>query len=194
VALVAAIIASAITVIDETPAQASNWSGASGTTGCSSGQNMADNREHTFFYNGIESYTRAAVDWSRANNFDPTEINTSNTVLDSLTDVVIFDNDMEGEVCGATWLSTYGGNGDFWVGAAFCQSLSGSACQQRYVYFDTDFMGPRSNAAEQWLACHEIGHTVGLGHYTAFDGCMQTPQSTRNYLHDHDRVHLHNYL
>ena len=60
------------------------------------------------------------------------------------------------------------------------------------MYFDTDYMGPRSTAAEQTLACMELGHTVGLGHYT--DGCMESGFHTQNYLTDHDRIHLHNYL
>ena len=129
-------------------AHATNFSGASGGTSCSN--NMADGRSHSFAYNTITTPTRAAVDWSRANNYDPTEIDTFNEPVNAGTDVVVHDDDLSGVQCGQTWISSIGGGG--MVGIALCQTANGAKrSEQSRVYFDTQYMGPRSDAAEQTL-------------------------------------------
>lgn len=173
----------ALIALTPTTAHASNFSGPNGVTGCF--VNVADNRDHSFFYNLIEPATRLAVDWSRANNLNPTDINTLNEVngVNSTTDVVVFDFDFEGDGCnGDPWISTVGGGG--LIGSATCISLSGNACQRFDVRFDTDYMGPRSEGAERALACHEFAHTIGLVHRDG--GCVQDPVPTLTNLTTHD--------
>lgn len=175
------------------PAQADNWSGATGVNGCAF--NMADNRDHFFYYRNILADTQTAVSWSRKNNLDPTVVNTYNESngLNNSTDVVVHDEDYEGTICGTTWQSdpnTIQGT----RGAARCWYLtSAGKCDQYYVEFDLDYMGPRSAEAEAKLACHELGHTLGLTHRTMDTSCMQSGATTANrWFDDHDRGHLPN--
>lgn len=149
---------------------------------------MADNKDHYFFYVDITAATRAAVDWARVNNIDPTRINTFNESngLNGTTDAVINDGDYTGVTCGKTWISAIGGSG--MIGIALCHQLSGAKCDRFEISFDTQWMGPRSDAAERSLACHEIGHSIGLLH--AGSGCMVDPVSTTTGLTTHDLSHL----
>jgi hypothetical protein len=53
----------------------------------------------------------------------------------------------------------------------------------------------RFNQAYSWdplgLACHELGHSVGLRHDTATNTCMNpTISSARRYLSTHDKDNL----
>lgn len=167
-------------------ASAHNFSGASGSFGCSN--NMTDNRDHWFSYASLTSASTAAVDWSRRYNYNPTDLNTfTESRRTAQTDVVVFDSDYEGTTCGARWLaSPTRGNGT--IGMALCQSLSGERCQQFFVFFDTDYMGPASRGDEASLACHELGHTVGLLHATG--SCLASPTNGSPWLNDHGRTHI----
>jgi len=169
--------------------QASNFSGETGAfAGCYN--NMADNRDHFFYYEALTSATSTAVNWSRTNNYNPTDLNTfTDAVRTSGTDVVAFDADYEGESCGKTWMVNASTPGV--IGLTLCQSLSSLRCQQFFVYFDNDWMGPASAAQENSLACHELGHSVGLLHGSA--GCMVATNNASTSLTDHDRSHINTY-
>lgn len=182
---VIAVVAGASLLLPST-AWAHNFSGATRGTACAN--NMTDNRDHFFSYDALSAATTAAVNWSRSRNYDPTDLNTyTESRRTSQTDVVVFDADYEGTTCGVRWKSDSGGGGGA-IGMALCQSLSGARCQQFFVYFDTDFMGPAPTGQELSLACHELGHTVGLLH--AAGGCLATPLSGSTALTEHDRAHI----
>lgn len=170
------------------PAKASNFSGANGATGCS--VNAADNRVHSIWYHQLTAATKQAVNWSRNRNYDPTSVDTVNEdARDRLTDVIAMDADYEGAICGRTWLAKPTGSGV--IGIVLCQSLSGRRCNQFHMLFDNDFMGPQPTANENALACHELGHTLGLAHVT--QGCLSNGGGTSTSLRDHDRRHLNAY-
>jgi hypothetical protein len=169
-------------------AGATNFTGATFAGGCTG--NVADNRSHFFWYSGLTATTTAAVNWSRTNNYDPTDINTANSGgQTNLTDVVVFDEDYEGLFCGRYFCCN---NGSGWIGFSSCQSLTPPGrCEQDFLYFDLDFMGPQTTVLERSLACHEIGHSVGLMHRSG--SCMQDPLVSNPALSDHDRAHINNY-
>ena len=170
------------------PARASNFSGASGRVGCE--VNAADNKTHSIWYHQLTTTTRQAVSWSRSHNYDPTVIDTvTEDARDRLTDVIAMDADYEGTTCGRTWIPRPTGAG--LIGMVICRSLSGRRCNQFHMMFDTDFMGPQPTANENALACHELGHTVGLMHVTS--GCLATGGGAWTSLREHDRRHLTSY-
>lgn len=170
------------------PAQASNFSGANSATGCA-GPNMADNASHSIWYDALTTDSITSVNWTRTINYNPTDVDTVNEdVPDSLTDVMVYDADYEGTSCGFAWQTGYPAVGI--LGFAQCLSLTGSRCQQFGVYFDNDFMGPRSTVEERWLACHELGHTFGLMHTNTGSNCMQSPGIGTSALTTHDVAHI----
>lgn len=178
------------------PAQAGNFSGATYATAASCNVNMADNRDHFFWYSNITSPTQIAVAWSRANNLDPTEMNTYNESngFSNSTDVVVYDEDYSGTFCNKTWIDDPNVMTNRLFAAVRCAYLTSvGKCDQYYVDFDNDFMGPRSAEAEAKLACHELGHTLGLMHRTMNTSCMIDPwddNAANRYYDGHDRAHI----
>jgi hypothetical protein len=67
---------------------------------------------------------------------------------------------------------------------------SNSKCDQQHVDFDNDFMGPQTTTNENWLACHEFGHTIGLLHTNSGANCMQSPGIGTPALTSHDISHI----
>lgn len=77
------------------------------------------------------------------------------------------------------------------------------ACFNQEVRFNASYMGAYTTAAErQTIACHELGHTVGLRHWNnpddghhaqyPFSSCMYTPsgQANRTGLSGIDANHI----
>jgi hypothetical protein len=192
---VATVVALAIALLlgAPPPASANNFTGASGGTLCS--QNMADNENHYVWNQTLTQPTLDAANWVRVYTYNPTVINTyTEDIRTSQTDVILHDDDYDTRTCGLQWRTSSTATTGI-VGLSECRSLSGSKCQQFYVYFDTDYMGPKSLAQERWLACHELGHTVGLKHQYAPEyrpTCMHDDPNVSNpsTLHAHDITHL----
>ena len=186
--LAALFVAAALVMTNAVAAQA-NWSGATGLTGCGSGSpvNMADGGTHYFNYVSLNSAVQSAVAWSRTYNYDPTDVNTGyDSTIDSTTDVIVRNQDYT-TYCGFDWHSpTSGGT----IGLATCDSLSGLRCEQHTVRFDLSYFNAASQPNERGVACHEIGHTLGLTHRDADNGCMKTSAPQNTYLTDHDEAHL----
>lgn len=177
-----------MTVVYTPDVKATNFTGANGQTGCN--VNVADNRTHGFFNNALTTATANAVAWTRTNNYDPTDINTTTASSQTaLTDVVSFDADYEGVTCGQTWCCNAGSG---LIGYSMCQALnSANECEQDFIYYDTDFMGPQSDANERSLACHETAHSVGLTHRNG--SCVETPVPNNPALSTHDISHINNW-
>ena len=185
-----AFVASAALVLVLTsslPASANNYSGQTGITGCT-GLNEADNATHTFNYADLSAHMTSATNWARTNAVNPTDVNTSyDSTLDKLTDVVVRDRHYV-DYCGNDWAQP--GRAGL-VGLATCDRLTSSGkCEQHTVRFNLNFTESTSVSNQRSLACHEIGHTLGLAHTTAAS-CMKQgyPNPSTNYS-DHDRAHL----
>jgi hypothetical protein len=175
-------------------ASALNFTGPSGGTGCLG--NMADNRDHYVWNDSLSAATLDAANYVRVYTYNPTAINTfTEDVFTSQTDVLLRDYDYEGPWCNLVWRSSSTAVTGI-VGYTKCLALSGSACQQFEVRFDNDWMGPKTTAQERWLACHELGHTVGLTHTSqAVPACMSPNDQLANpsTLTSHDSAHLTGY-
>ncbi|MEV6965877.1 matrixin family metalloprotease [Hamadaea sp. NPDC051192] len=169
---------------------AANFSGATGATGCND-LNKADNATHSFHNVDLSTAMVNATSWARTNNVDPTDINTTtDPSLDGLTDVVVRDRYYV-DFCGHDWYrsSTNGGV----VGLATCDDTnSADECEQHTVRYNNYFVDNTSLTNERGLACHEIGHTLGLAHRTS-KSCMQQgyPKPLNNYS-AHDAEHINN--
>lgn len=172
-------------------ANATNFVPANSTTGC--GLNAADDGTHGYYYSSLEANTAAVVDWSRVNNYDPTVINTVNVAYTTATDVAVFDSDYTGTYCGGAWyMETNPGQ----IGYVNCVRLTGSACDQHEMRFDTDWMlgSEETTTQRRAIACHENGHTLGLAHIANQPtSCMTATPGNAVGLIQHDRDHLNNY-
>lgn len=184
--LAAAMLSALPLVVSKTPASATNFSGITGATICTG--NVADNRTHVIAYSSLQAIMQDAMNWSRVNNYDPTDINTQNeTTISATTDVVAQDLDYAGSWCGGVWCCETGPNTG-WVGYASCQAPnSANECERWDVYFDTDFTMPATVTQRRGLACHELSHTVGLLHIGGW--CTADPPANTS-LSDHDRAHI----
>jgi hypothetical protein len=146
---------------------------------------MHDPNPHTFYYSGVESGTRGAVEWARAQRYEPTSINTSVlSSVSSLTDVVVYDEDYS-TFCGYTWhpAGIIGGH-------VQCVSLAaGNRCEKHEARYDLSWMNSETVNGRNIIACHETGHTLGLTHRNAEPGCMNHPLGPGE-LTEHDVAHL----
>ncbi len=171
------------------PAHADNYSGATGSTGCDGGLNEADNATHTFHYVDLAEHNENATTWARANILNPTAVNTVyDSTLDDLTDVVVRDQRYD-DYCGHDWM-TPGNSGV--VGLASCDDdNSANECERHTVRYNINFTAGTTTANRRGLACHELGHTLGLAHRTSSTSCMQQgyPKPALAYS-THDRDHL----
>jgi hypothetical protein len=84
-----------------------------------------------------------------------------------------------------------------WVGWATCEStLSGlwpnTRCKQAGLFVNTFHINTAVNDNyARAIACHELGHTVGLRHVNSGVSCMSNPAvQEKTGLTDHDKQHL----
>jgi hypothetical protein len=197
-----AVIATSITVVvlglvlGPPLAGATNWVGTTAATGCAS-VNRQDNRDYTFTRSSLTARMASAVAFVNNNLIGPTDVTVKpeQFTATSETDVVVFDADYS-TTCGYDWHPDSSGDPDTdaIAGLMTCETLSGSRCQQAYVRFDTSLTNAMDDAFARTLACHELGHTLGLGHREnpATDkGCMPSllPANQPNYS-AHDRAHI----
>ena len=183
------LVAAILLMLLGIPPASANWSGTTGLTGCGWGSpvNTADGGTHWFHYIDLRSQVSSAVNYSRAYNLDPTDLVTGyDSSLDSATDVIVRDQDYV-DYCGITWHSpTSGGT----IGLATCDSRTGLKCEQHTVRFDLSYIANATTSEERGLACHELGHSVGLTHRDSECGCMKSSAPMPAYYTDHDNSHL----
>ncbi len=166
-------------------ASASNWSGATGGTGCNA-VNKTSNGYVTFTYVNLTSVMTSASNYALTNALEPTDITTNVVPGTAYPDVMVADADWSA-LCGFTWYSGSSGV----VGLATCNSLSGSACYQHSVYFHTPFTDNTTTANRRGLASYEFGHTVGLMHRSSGTTSMRQGYPKPSVIYDsHDIAHL----
>jgi predicted Zn-dependent protease len=79
------------------------------------------------------------------------------------------------------------------LGLSFCNKwthISG-VCAGAYVLLNSDYLVNTSYRHK--TACHEVGHTVGLTHGSAYGGCMISGLSTLNTYSTHHVNHINSY-
>lgn len=188
--LVAGVLAGmAITFLVSPSAQATNFSGITGLTGCND-LNQADNANHGFNYVDLTSYMAAATDYARTNAIGPTDVYTSiDPTPDEHTDVDVIDRYYV-DYCGFSWYTPSTGGV---IGAAKCDLLSSTnRCDHHSVRYSNTWTDGASTTQRRWLACHENGHALGLMHRSATDSCMPpSPPSSPSVVYSaHDIAHL----
>lgn len=197
--ILVALVLAANAVSTADTSSAGNFSGASGrTSNClvndPGGVNMQDPNPHTFFYSALTPSVASHVDWARGTLFDPTSVDTTRLgSVGTLTDVVVYDEDYT-VFCGRPWHPRPDVQRPT-VGLAVCVSLaSGNKCEKHEVRYDLSYwnvINNDGNARRRNLACHEIGHTVGLTHNGADGGgCMPEVNTTVDRLAEHDVAHI----
>lgn len=134
-----------------------------------------------------------AVKDSLSSDYDPLDLRAYVDQTDPYPDVIVYDYD-------------YGDNG--YAGWADCPAnntgIGGSGatrwCRGQIVRFNGSYESRWINAAwaREGLACHELGHTVGLRHADSGSGCLTHPAPYNTaylfyqnpYLRQHDKDHV----
>jgi Matrixin. len=183
-------VVGALLYIGVPAAEASNWSGITGATGCGGGPplNQADDRAHYFWYDALTAGNTNAANWSRTNNYNPTVVDTFNASGNfPETDAVLYDQDYT-NYCGYVW----DGSPNLY-GIAHCVSLNGAIeCERHEVRYDTSDTNGFTDTQRRSLACHEIGHSFGLAHTGEAGSCMISGQVSNTGLTGHDQSMLAN--
>jgi hypothetical protein len=138
---------------------------------------FANNRTHKMSYQ-LNTQFRRAMNWARTNVYNPTDVNTVNEV--------------HGRDDVASYTNNYKDSG--WYGIVDCVDYRNKkVCDHWHLHINT-FYGPYTRHAARALACHELGHTLGLQHTTATGTCMRTanPANLPLKIRPHDRRHLNN--
>lgn len=123
----------------------------------------------------------------QSNNYTSTVISAYRDDGDPLPDVVAMDNYYP-------TVPAYG-----WVDCPPANTGTGGVgvhrwCRGQYMRFNANYETQlNTQRARRALACHELGHTVGLRHTTADNSCMTTiyhPRDMPTGLNNHDRDHI----
>lgn len=165
---------------------ATNWGsqGSVGVSGTTNGVFLVTNyvwnvteRELTQTYNDGVTLT---VNYDYENTELDSSVSVSTTCENWKDDACVFDDN-------------FGNNGFAGWNGCVSGTQSGShpnmTCGLDHVRINT-FFSPTAAV----VACHELGHSVGLRHSTESGSCLQTPLVNSTTLTDHDKQHINNYL
>ena len=144
---------------------------------------IANNYTHAVYFDDLESLHATATTLSLANDFDPTDLVAYETTTTAY-DVIVSDGN-------------FGSNG--WWGYTFCPSTATTGgtnpnvwCRGQVLRYNTTYRTVAFSTPLQraYMACHELGHTVGLRHTTDSGSCMYPDLVTTGVLTGHDIAHI----
>lgn len=137
-----------------------------------------NNGAHQAYYHGPQLTDRmaSATTWTRTENINPTDMNTSRTDNHDASHVAVFD----------------GQYSDSWAGFAPCDQYmwgNNNICTHWHVFYNMRLESFFStNERRHHLACQETGHTTGLEHVDNMSSCLGAWEYT--HFTDHDRRHI----
>ena len=185
-AIVAVLI---LTLLRPSPLAANTFGAVTCNTDLSS-QCVSNNGAHYYRYISLTSGMESAATWVFTNTYDPiTDVVANETTDVDLTDVWLTDG-------------SYGTNGyRAWVKCAETATYGGSGvgrwCKAQGVWLNNgEYPGEYDTYAERrFVACHEVGHSLGLHHSSDVASCMKdlplNYSGTYEYnLTTHDETHL----
>lgn len=163
-----------------------------GETGCASGVYQADSFFHDFEFQNLSSVGSTMTTWAMDNVIDPTAMEAAMDLTPGGgTDVRVTDYDFT-TLCGHNWYDA--GDGEAVVGLYTCENKApDGACNHSFVRFEQEWIDAGTTSERRSLACHELGHSVGLQHRSDSSGCMpSTINGVTNWsLHDRNHVNAH---
>lgn len=149
---------------------------------------IANDQYHYVYFFDVESNQYNATINRMANVYNPITGLSVHEVSapHSYTDVIVMDGYFgTSEYAGWTECSdvaAYGGSGRYrW-------------CQPQFIFYNLSRTGYFSTGSRRrMIACHEMGHTIGLQHTTANASCMEVDANTSETIRqDHEVPHLEN--
>ena len=154
--------------------------GTVGTGGTTNGVWLTDGSTWTVARMSLTSTNNTETINAVANDYSPTDINgfthTPANCTEANSDLCVFDD-------------FYGNNGlRGWNACAGTAVFAhpNQQCWLQWVRYNETFSSPPANV----LACHELGHSLGLRHTSDTASCMLTTGPTSTVLTNHDRAHL----
>lgn len=182
-------LATAVATTVATPADANGFGLANGC--CP----FADNAKHWYNYATLETRTRDAVKYAMLNLDAQSDITVAaDTTPDASTDTEHFDRyyvdhwdlDWDGSSSGYN-LYAFAKCVKYWPRAS---DTAPWLCDQYEVRYDLADVDRFTTTQRKALACHEVGHTVGLDHSNESSSCMRTGAHTTVKLSSHDVAHI----
>lgn len=188
--LSAALFAVCAFAIGKTRATNFGSEGTVGTSGSTNGVFLANNNIHNVIRRDLtDGYTNGVT-------FAVSDLDSTDLVASSWTATACSTADLDGyDVCVYDWNA--GNNGLWGWNSCVTGTQSGShpnmVCGLMWVNMNTHFesnLTGTGGVAYAALACHELGHTVGLRHGSDADSCMQNFSATDYLYNTHDRTHI----
>lgn len=72
-----------------------------------------------------------------------------------------------------------------------CEAVTSTGrCARSSVRYDLSYVNVAAETNRRGFACHETGHSLGLKHYDAYVGCMETSAPYFWNLSAHDVGHI----
>jgi hypothetical protein len=137
------------------------------------GASYADNANHTFYYLTTVTSFRNATEWGRINSLNPTDMtSTVQTSSNPDTDVLVraINQGVDGPAASTGCITPGVGPGEI--------------CNQFRITWNAFY------AARNAVGCHEIGHSVALGHSGEAASCMRSPPPSTSNWTAHDKAHV----
>jgi hypothetical protein len=138
---------------------------------------VANNKDHQLHYYQLQSGQLNASRWVMENVYAPTQLNYFETTI-SNADAIVYD-------------FTFGLTG--WWGVTYCGTGASQGgtdpdrwCRPFTVQYNLSYPGVFDTQADRrYIACHELGHSVGLRDLSDGATCMDDTQIVHQFLSAH---------